>query len=238
MPAAAVDLDEADAALHQPPRQQALAPELLRALVVQAVQCFGLFRLLADVHDFGRVRLHPVAPVRRRRYALPGRCRRDWRADAPRSVCPAGPGWRAALPGIRPARGEVENRRAGCAEHGSLIGGGHEAARPVRRAADRPAPVVGHHDEAGQVLVLAAQSIRDPRADGRMALQDRAGVHLEQRGRVVVAVAVERAHKADVVHALRRHAGTDPRLRCPTCRTSGTRRGCASGARGCRRRTF
>ena len=47
----------------------------------------------------------------------------------------------------------------------ALVGGRHEAARPVRRPADRPAAGVEHHHVAGQVLVLAAQAVAQPGAD-------------------------------------------------------------------------
>ena len=96
---------------------------------------------------------------------------------------------------------EIEDGRAGGAEDRALVGGGHEAARPVWRAADRAAAIVGHHDEAREVLVLAAEAVGDPGAKRRMALHDGASVHLEERGGVVVAVAVDRPKEADVVHA-------------------------------------
>ena len=64
--------------------------------------------------------------------------------------------------------GQVEDRLAVGAQDRALVGGRHVAARPVLGPADRPAGVVEHDDEAGQVLVLAAQAVVDPRAQAGM----------------------------------------------------------------------
>ena len=52
--AAGVDLDEADAALDQPPGDQALAAEVGGTRLVDAVELAGLGRFLAQVDGFGR----------------------------------------------------------------------------------------------------------------------------------------------------------------------------------------
>ncbi len=49
----------------------------------------------------------------------------------------------------------------------------------LRRAALRQGQF-GHHDVAGQVLVLRAESVGRPRADRRIAAEAAAGVHVEQ----------------------------------------------------------
>ncbi len=158
MPAAAVQLHEPDAPLHKPPRQQALAPELLRALVVKPVQRLCRFRFLADVYHFGGMRLHPVAQF--------------IRGDTRFQIAVAGIGAKMLLVQFAQqvqtgpllfaryalAGSQIENRRSRRAEHGSLIGGGHKAAGPVGRAANRPAPMIGHYDKTGQVLIFAAQA--------------------------------------------------------------------------------
>ena len=67
-------LHEADPALHQPPRQQALPAEGLRFRMVHSVERLRGRRFLTQVHRFGRLALHPVSQfVRadaRRRFLL------------------------------------------------------------------------------------------------------------------------------------------------------------------------
>ena len=76
----------------------------------------------------------------------------------------------AAAASVRPSgRLQVENRRAGGAEKGALVGGRHVAAGPVLGPADRAAGRVEHDDEAGQVLVDGAQAVVDPRAQAGAA---------------------------------------------------------------------
>ena len=60
---ARIQLDKADAALHQTPRHQALPPEDFGALVVQAVEFPDVFRLIVNIGRFGGGRLHTDTPV-------------------------------------------------------------------------------------------------------------------------------------------------------------------------------
>jgi hypothetical protein len=53
--AARVELDKAHAALHEPPRQQALPPEVLRALVVHAIKPLHVLRFLVQFDRLGAV---------------------------------------------------------------------------------------------------------------------------------------------------------------------------------------
>ena len=62
----------------------------------------------------------------------------------------------------------MDRHRIG-AQDGCLERRGHVAARPVLGPADRPPLAVEHDDESGQVLVFAAESIRDPGAQAGMA---------------------------------------------------------------------
>ena len=55
---------------------------------------------------------------------------------------------------------------------GALVDAGQEAGLPVLRLLDRVA-AGAHGDEAGQVLVLAAQAVGDPRAEARPDLPRR-----------------------------------------------------------------
>ena len=77
--------------------------------------------------------------------------------------------------------------------------GGQKAAAP-RRVGQRLADAGHQHDERGQILVLAAEAIAEPRAHRRAAGKLRTGVH-EERGRVVIErLGVKALHEADVVH--------------------------------------
>ncbi len=97
---------------------------------------------------------------------------------------------------------EIDDRAAGVADLHALVRGRHVAVAPVRRAVDRPAAMIREDDEAGQVLVLAPQPVGNPAADARMAGEDAAGVHLEQRWAVRGAERMHRADERDVVDVL------------------------------------
>jgi hypothetical protein len=91
-------------------------------------------------------------------------------------------------------RDEIAHRRAAGLQRYALMPRRQKAARPVRRAARGQRTAVGQHDERGQVVDLAAQSVRHPRAGGRKTQRAKAAVGLV-RGRRVVAGA--RPHRAD-----------------------------------------
>ena len=79
--------------------------------------------------------------------------------------------------------------------------GRQESVGPVRRAPLRIG-VVRQHDESGQVLVLGAQPVGDPRADSRVTAEAIAGVDVVQGCRVVDGLRLEAAIEADIVHAV------------------------------------
>jgi hypothetical protein len=99
---------------------------------------------------------------------------------------------------------EVEDGVPFRAQLHALEAAGQEAAAPLpRRDRLRRPSLAGlvEHDEAGQVLRLASQAVRDPSAHARPAGDLRAGVH-EHVGRIVVdRLGGHRAHQADVVEA-------------------------------------
>ena len=106
-----------------------------------------------------------------------------------------------ALDRSRHALGQVqiEHRRALRAQQRALISGRHVAARPVLGAADRAAAGIEHHDEAGQVLVDAAQAVVDPRAQRGAAAEDAARVHLQHGRAVDRRIGGHRLDEGDVV---------------------------------------
>src|SRR5437660_110665 len=83
----------------------------------------------------------------------------------------------AALTGIELWRFKVEDRRLTGAEADALVGGGHEAGRPVATAAGRVLGVIEQDDVARQVLAGAAKTVQRPRAQARPPAKDAAGVH-------------------------------------------------------------
>ena len=117
-------------------------------------------------------------------------CRKFERVPLPRGVIPSG--------GCRFTIGLA--RRP---EHGALIDRRQETRAPARRAALRRPLGLRHHDVGRQILALAAQSVRDPRAHARIAHQDAPGIDLVHRRRVHSAVRIEAPHEAEIVHALR-----------------------------------
>ncbi len=84
---------------------------------------------------------------------------------------------------------------------GRLVLGGEEAVAPERRADDdlvaRP-----QHDVTGEVLVLGAEPVEEPRTEGRTDRLEIAGVHGQKRGLMVRHVGVHRADDAAIVDDL------------------------------------
>ena len=94
---------------------------------------------------------------------------------------------------------QIVELHAGVADGRSLIGGGQESAAPVFRAAVRERRLDG--DESGQILILAAEAVDDPRPHGRARERVRAGVKLEAGAAVRNAIAHHGAHQAQIVGA-------------------------------------
>ncbi len=148
-------------------------PNDARHVAVEAVELERLFGFLGQVDRLGRRALHLVGQLvagdaRRERLS----CRRSGRSArcCTAAACRAG---RAAPRRDMPSGGA--RSRIGSPTDRSSVPcevGRHVAARPVLGAADRPAAGVEHHDEAGQVLVHAAQAVVHPRAQARAAAED------------------------------------------------------------------
>ena len=85
----------------------------------------------------------------------------------------------------------------------ALIHTGQEPALPVLRFLDGIA-AGAHGDEAGHVLVLASQSIRDPRTHARADHARLAAIHQKQRWLVIRHVRLHGADHANVIDRFRR----------------------------------
>ena len=83
------------------------------------------------------------------------------------------------LLGTLRSRIQVQDRRTRGPQQRPLVRSGKVTALPHGRAVDRAtAPVVQDH-VARQVLVLAPQAVSDPRPDGWIACENRAGCHVQ-----------------------------------------------------------
>ncbi len=114
----------------------------------------------------------------------------------------------AALLGQRQRRvadvlDELVHLRVARVDVGALVGAGQEGRLPVLRLLDGIAART-HGDEAGQVLVVAAQAVGHPRTHARPDLPGLAAVHEQQRRLVIGHVGVHGADDADVVDAASR----------------------------------
>ncbi len=103
---------------------------------------------------------------------------------------------------------EIQHRIAAAAQLDALIPRRQEARSPeaIRQRLPAVARAVlrHHHDKAGQILVLAAQTVRHPRAQARPARELEAGLRERDRGIVIDLLRVHRLDEAEVVHDLRR----------------------------------
>ena len=197
---AGVNLDEAHTALDEPPGEQALAAEVVGAVVAKAVQFPDVFRFAVEVSRLGRAHLHLVGQLVA---GDAGRQRGVVRAFAEvlsvvlvQLVDDHPLLFAAHVAGVL----QIEDwRPAGVHDH-ALIGRRHVAAGPVLGTADRAAGAVQHHDVAGEALVHRAEAVVDPRAHRGPAAQDAAGVHHEHRRAVNRRVGGHRVEERNLVH--------------------------------------
>src|SRR5262245_58827719 len=157
--------NEAHIALDHPPGQQALPAELLRYWIVEPIKFPGRRSLAGQIDQFGRLRLHAE------RQLVSGDARFKLARLRMRGgvllVEPAQQVQFAALAVRRHPgqRSEIHNGRVAGPEYRALVRSRKKPVPPHRRAANRRSTLVAKNDKAGQTLVLAAESVRDPRAD-------------------------------------------------------------------------
>ena len=100
------------------------------------------------------------------------------------------------------ARPQIDDRRVAGPEQRALIG-----RRAESRCAQTPAPPMGapravaQHDETGQILILAAQPVGDPRAHRCAARKHVAGQRVIDGGSVIVVVHLDAVDEGQIVHA-------------------------------------
>ena len=107
---------------------------------------------------------------------------------------------RLLTPGHRGWRSQIRDRHRRAAQDHALMRSRQKSIAPQRRATRRqPAPVRQHY-EAGQILILAAQPVAHPGADGGEALKDEPRGHLEQRGAMRVGARHHGMNEREIVH--------------------------------------
>ena len=222
VPPVAVDprarqLDEAHAALDEPPREQALPSEDPRRLVRRRRGRTSA-RVAAVSPSIASARAPPPAcgtPARSCAIADSTGSRAPVRATTCSSSVPS----RSSFARCSAGSGSVGRMFATGVvrrpEDRALVRRRQEAAREAVEPAGRNQPAV-EHDERGQVAVLAAEPVRHPRAHARPAREAEAGVQEVVRVRVLGELRRHRAHDAQVVGMPARRAGTG---RSPAGRT-------------------
>ena len=203
--AAAVDLHEGTPCSTIRRARRHCRAKWSQLLIADAVRSLRLGGLLLDRERLRCGRLHPVRQLKaldpRREFGL-----RRIRLQAV-AVERLQQVELIALRDVGQSVGPVQivDRRTLGLQGRPLIDPRQEAAPPVLGVPlGQSAPFgVVHHHEPRQVLVLAAESVGDPRADGREAHPRHAGVDLEQRRRMVVGVGPARMDERHLVDVLR-----------------------------------
>ena len=163
-----------------------------------------MLRLVGHVHEFGHRRLHSERHLVRGDAGFDFRIAHSFIAVAVEFLDRFDEG--SLLSEIDSARtADIVDRVARRAELNALVAARQEAGSPLTRrnrlrvaAAD-----TRQHNEAGQVVGLAAQAVVDPRTHARPAVDRRAGIH-ERVSRVVInLLGQHRPDDADVVGHLR-----------------------------------
>ena len=198
----AEQLDELHASLHHAPRQQALAREDARGLVlgVQAVELAHFLCLAVEGHQVRHARLHGECQLRvvdgtLERIGATG-ARGERLVHVPREIK------HFPLPARLQRAMHVGHAIALRAEQAALVRRRQEAVAEELAPAGRDEPTVDHH-EVRQIVARVAQAVRHPRAHARAAHDAGARVQEVVGIGVLVELAGHRAHHAEVVRAAR-----------------------------------
>ena len=199
---AAVELDEAHAALDETPREKAIAPVNRGLGMIHAVERLGALAFAAEI-DGGRcLSLHGVGELvgadSRVEFGVVGAHRGVVAIERGQEV------ELVALAAVAEAFRVVEilDGRAFGAELDALIHAGHEAAAPIAHAVHDGAFAVFDDDKTGQIVVFAAESVVYPRAERWTATEDAAGVHLADAAGVIDAVGDAGIDHAEIIRVL------------------------------------
>ena len=200
IPALMIQLHELHAALGQAPREQAVGGEAAGLACIGTIRREGGFGFAAQVHDLGHARLHAVS------HLVLGDASIDIRLAeaigvvlvqvAQRIKHRAACFWRDAIRVV-----QIKHRALATAELHALMLAWQPATAPEARVKRLITFAFrNEHHERGQVLVVASETVVNPRADAGPAGKLRAGLQERDRGIVVDGLGVERPHDAKVVH--------------------------------------
>ena len=198
-----VDLNEANPLLGETTGHEALAAVIVGRFFANAIHLFGGFGFVSEIENVRSIHLHAKGEVE----GLDGGVEvvvgfglRLLAVEFLEEVellllLVERKGGIFEIPDGGLGRGE-----AGAADAGALVDGGEEGVGVVARAAFAGG---GHDgDEAGKVLVFAAQSVGDPAAHGGSDKIGRAGVEEEGGGSVGDAFSVHGVDEAEVIDVL------------------------------------
>ena len=203
------DVDEPDAAFDQSSGQQAVDGKTMvgvtglhggswpRGRAIDPVGSQGVTGLAREVRQFGCGRLHAEGE-----FVLCDAAGDFGVTDVAVTdgVEPAQGIQGATLTGAGDARrvGKVQDRVALATEGNTLVGGGQEAAGPVR-GSSAGSSAGGQHDVAGQVVRFGSQPVGEPGTDRRAAHLGLAATEKQLAGVMVELFAVHGADQRDVV---------------------------------------
>ena len=95
---------------------------------------------------------------------------------------------------------QIENGLAGGTKTGALVDGRQKPGLPVLHPVDRQPGRIVEHDVGRQILILAAETISDPRPEARQTRSHPAAVGDEQRGFMSQVGRVHRPNETDPIH--------------------------------------
>ena len=211
VPVGVIELNKPDSPFDQAAREQAIPGER-RFARFDAIEIERGLAFAGQVDEFGRARLHPIGHLVGRDAGVDlGVARLDRPAEVEIADGIDGPALAVGADVF--GGGQVQDRFAAASEGHALKTRRQEAAAPIDRAAARPARTALEHDEAGQIIALAADAVGGPRPHAWPAELAAAGVHEQLCGGVIEQVRGARFHERDVVHDRRgvREEFTHPR---------------------------
>ena len=198
-------LDEANPSLNHAAGHQALAAEGFRSRVIEPVELPGGFRFPGEIDQLRGRGLHLEG------HFIGGDSRFELSGVGPLPGVPLVQPFQQvelaalAFRGSPGSRVQIDNGIGARTEESALVGGRQETLAPLGSAAHRGSPL-SQHDKAGQILILASQTIGHPCPDGRSAGKDLARQGMIDGRSVIAAVdrdTVEKGHVVDTGRQVR-----------------------------------
>ena len=197
IPVRVIKLHEPHPALHQPPGQQTVI-RVAGLARLRPVHLQRLFRFFAEIDQFRSARLHPVS------HLIGRHARRDFRIARLRQLRQIQIPNRLDRLRLRVRRNslrprQIQNRISARPERHTLIRRRQKSAGPQRRPATRPPRTRLQHHKPRQIVRLAADPVRDPRAHARPPKPRRPRIRKTFRRTVVEVLRRNALQKRDIV---------------------------------------